>query len=422
MRCSMIRRSIFIAAAFLALVTAAGALVYTLEHPGDYPVTAKLNVPVLDDGAATPESLDAAVHASNLFAFDLYERYGAGDGNVFYSPYSISTALSMTYEGARGRTAEEMQAVFHWSTDPDVRRPGAARLFNVLNGGDRPIMLHTANALWMQEGCPFKEDYVSVVEDYYGGEANVIDFGDPAKAADTINGWVEERTRDKIRDLLSPQMLMDARLVLTNAIYFKGDWVTMFDPERTRPAEFHVSPGEAVTVDMMNMRDACFGYLDTGEAQILELPYEGENLSMVVILPRTGDIHGFEAGFTLQDCMGWLNMLEPTRLEVHLPRFKLETKYDMGEDLAEMGMPTAFIGSADFSGISDGGLFIGHVVHQAYVDVNEEGTEAAGATGVVMLRSAPVLEAFNADHPFIFTIRDRGTGLILFMGRVMNPS
>jgi len=418
----MYRRLIFIAAAFLALVTAAGALVYTLEHPGRHEVTAKLNSPALDDSAATPESLEATVDASNLFAFELYERYSEGDDNVFYSPYSISTALSMTYEGARGLTAEEMQKVFHWSTDPAVRRPGAARAFNVLNGGDRPYALHTANALWMQEGYPFKEDYVAVVEDYYGGEPNLIDFGDAAEAADTINGWVEERTRDKIKDLLSPGMLMDARLVLTNAIYFKGDWATMFDPELTRQAGFHVAPEETVTVDMMNIIDGRFGYLDTGDAQILELPYEGEDLSMVIILPRTGEIHGFEEGFTLQDYLEWLDMLEPTRLEVHLPRFKFETKYDIGEDLAEMGMPTAFTGSADFSGMSEGGLFIGHVVHQAYVDVNEEGTEAAAATGVVMVESAPILEVFNADHPFMFTIRDRGTGLILFMGRVTDPS
>lgn len=418
----MYRRSIFIAAAFLALVTVAGALVYILENPGGHEVTAKLNVPVLDDSAATPEALEATVDASNLFAFDLYERYSAGDDNVFYSPYSVSTALSMTYEGARGATAEEMQAVFHWSTDPDVRRPGAARAFNILNAGDRPYALHTANALWMQIGYPFNEDYVAVVEDYYGGEPFLIDFGDPAKAADTINGWVEDRTQDKIKDLLSPQMLMDARLVLTNAIYFKGDWATMFDPKHTRPAEFHVTPEETITVDTMNMMDGRFGYLDAGDAQILELPYKGEDLSMVVILPRTGEIHGFEESLTLQGFEEWLDMLEPTRLEVHLPRFKFETRYDMGKDLAEMGMPTAFTGSADFSGMSEGGLFIGHVVHQAYVDVNEKGTEAAAATGVVMVESAPILEVFNADHPFVFAIRDRGTGLILFMGRVMDPS
>ena len=418
----MYRRSVVLVAAFLALVIGAAGLVYFLESPNGSEVTAKLNVPVLDDSMATPESLEAAVDASNLFAFDLYDRYSAGEDNVFYSPYSISTALSMTYEGARGTTAEEMQLVFHWSEDDDVRRSGAAKVFNILNGKNRSYTLHTANALWMQEGYPFKEDYVGIVEDYYGGESNMIDFGDAVKAAETVNSWVEERTNDKIKDLLSPDMLVDARLVLTNAIYFKGDWLKMFDKELTSPSEFHVAPQETVEVDMMNVKEEYFGYVDTGDAQILKLPYKGKELSMIIVLPKTGDIHEFENGFSLEDYGRWVNMLESTKLDVYLPRFQFETEYVMGNDLKEMGMPTAFTGSADFSGMSDGGLFIGHVVHQAYIDVNEEGTEAAAATGVVMVESAPVLEVFRADHPFIFTIQDRDTGLILFMGRVMDPS
>ena len=404
----------------MALVIGAAGLVYFLENPDGSEVTAKLSVPVLDDSMATPESLEATVDASNRFAFDLYDKYSAGEDNVFYSPYSISTALSMTYEGAGGATAEEMRSVFHWSEDDDVRRPGAAKVFNILNGKNRSYTLHTANALWMQEGYPFKEDYVGTVEDYYGGEPNMIDFGDAVNAAEIINGWVEERTNDKIKDLLSPDMLVDARLVLTNAIYFKGDWLKMFDKEHTSPSEFHVSPQDTVEVDMMNVKEEYFGYVDTGDAQILKLPYKGKDLSMIVVLPKTGDIHEFENGFSLEDYEGWLDMLEPTKLDVYLPRFQFETKYMMCKDLAEMGMPTAFTGSADFSGMSDGGLFIGHVVHQVYIDVNEEGTEAAAATGVVMVESMP--EVFRADRPFIFTIQDGDTGLILFMGRVMDPS
>ncbi|MCK4399666.1 serpin family protein, partial [Candidatus Bathyarchaeota archaeon] len=239
----------------------------------------------------------------------------------------------------------------------------------------------------------------------------------------TINDWVEEKTNDRIKDLFPPNsMLVDARLVLTNAIYFKGDWVTMFDEELTTPSEFHVAPLETVEVDMMKIQEGYFGYVDTGDAQILELPYKGEDMSMIIVLPQTNDIHEFENGFTLEDYGRWLNLLEPTQLDVYLPRFQFETKYMMGNDLEEMGMPTAFTGSADFSGMSDGGLYIGHVIHQAYIDVNEEGTEAAAATGVVMRESMPILEVFRADHPFIFTIRDRDTGLILFIGRVMDPS
>jgi len=416
----MIKRSSRITAAFLALVTLVAGVTFLVENP-DLEVTSKVNIPVLDDSGATPKSLKAAVDASNTFALDLYRRYSASEGNLFYSPYSISTALSMTYEGARGTTAEEMRTVFHLSEDDEARRSGTAKVFNILNGKDRPYTLLTANALWMQEGYPFKKDYVQAIQDYYGGEANVLDFGDTVEAAGVINGWVEERTYDKIKDLFSPGNLNGALLVLTNAIYFKGDWATQFDEADTRAAEFHVTPTETVEVDMMN-QEGKFNYAETGEAQVLELPYKGDDLSMIIILPNKNDIHELETGLTLGTLSEWVFELEPTRLNIYLPKFKLETKYDMGRDLAEMGMPTAFTGGADFSGISDGGLYISQVIHQAYVDVNEEGTEAAAATGVVMLGAAPMLEEFRADHPFIFVIRDRDTGLILFMGRVVDPS
>jgi serpin B len=416
----MFKRSSRIVAAFLALITVVAGFTFLVENP-DLEVTSKVNTPVLDDSGATEESLKVTVDASNAFALDLYGRYSRGEDNLFYSPYSISTALSMVYEGARGTTAEEMETVFHLSEDEAVRRPGAAKVYNILNGKDRPYTLLTANALWMQDGFPFNEDYVQVTQDYYGGEDNVIDFADTAEAADTINGWVEERTYEKIKDLFSPADLEGALLVLTNAIYFKGDWATQFDEADTTTADFHVTPTETVEVDMMS-QEGDFKYADTGEVQVLELPYKGGDLSMVVILPKENDIHGFEAGLTLEAYGDLVSELETTKLNVFLPRFRLETRYELGRDLAEMGMPTAFTGAADFSGISDGGLFISQVIHQAYVDVNEEGTEAAAATGVVMLGSAPMLEEFVADHPFVFVIRDRGTGLILFMGRVVDPS
>jgi serpin B len=416
----MIKRSSRLVAAFLALVTLVAGVTFLIENP-DLEVTSKVNIPVLDDSGATPESLEAVVEASNTFAFDLYRRYSSGEDNLFYSPYSISTALSMTYEGARGATAEEIRTVFHLPEDDEARRPGAARVYNILNGKDRPYTLLTANALWMQEGYPFKEDYVQTIQGYYGGEANTLDFSNTVEATEIINGWVEDRTYDKIKDLFSPGSLEGALLVLTNAIYFKGDWATQFDEADTRAADFHVTPTATVEAEMMSM-EGDLNYAETGEAQVLELPYKGDDLSMVVILPKRNDIHGFEAGFTMEEYGEYVAALEQTKLKVFLPRYKLETRYDMGRDLAEMGMPTAFSGGADFSGISNGGLYISQVIHQAYVDVNEKGTEAAAATGVVMLSAAPMLEEFRADHPFIFVIRDRGTGLILFMGRVVDPS
>ncbi len=417
----MFKRLTQLVSAFLILIVAVGGVTLYMQNPNPE-VYAKLNVPVLDDSMATPESLGAAVDASNIFAFDLYARYSAGEDNLFYSPYSISTALSMTYEGARGQTAEEMRSVFHWYEDDLTRRSGAARVFNLLNAGDRPYTLQTANALWMQVGYPFKEDYVTVIKDSYGGEANSIDFAKIAEAVETINGWIEERTNDKIKDMFDESTLRDARLVLTNAIYFKGDWARQFDAEQTRNGVFHEALDSTVEVDMMRLWDEDFNYTENAEAQVLELPYSGGDLSMIIVLPKGNDIHEVEDTLTAAKLREWLSDLRPTAMDVNLPKFKLETKYDMGEDLAAMGMPTAFTGGADFSGMSDSGLFISKVIHQAYVDVNEEGTEAAAATGVVMLESAPMTTLFNADHPFTFLIQDRETGLILFMGRVMDPS
>ncbi|MBN2336886.1 serpin family protein [Candidatus Bathyarchaeota archaeon] len=416
----MFKRVIYVVTAFLFLIIGVGGYVYS-AGPG-VEVIGKVNIPVLDDSMATAESVQSTVDASNLFTFDLYGRYSVGGDNVFYSPYSISTALSMTYEGARGVTAEEMQMVFHWSDDASIRRPGAAKVYNVLNGRDRLYSLHTANALWMQDGYPFKEDYVDAVKDFYGGEANILDYSDPAEAADIINGWVEDRTNDKIKDLFSPEALVGARLVLTNAIYFKGDWVRQFDEEKTSKSDFHVTATETVEADMMRLREERFNYTDAGGCQVLELPYKGNDLSMIIVLPKGNDIQAFEGGLTLERYREWVSELRSTDMNIFLPKFRLETEYEMGNDLIAMGMPTAFSGGADFSGMSDGGLFISKVIHKAYVDVNEEGTEAAAATGVVMKESAPMLEVFRADHPFIFVIQDRGTGLVLFMGRVTDPS
>jgi serpin B len=387
--------------------------------------TAKSDVPVLDDSGATASTVKTTVEACNRFSFDLYRRYSDGKGNILFSPYSISTALSMTYEGARGETADEMEAVFHFVEEPSERRPAVARVFNVLNERDREYELHTANALWMQEGYPILEDYVDTVADYYGGVANALDFArEHEESRLIINGWVEARTNYRIKDLFpSGSLPSSVRLVLTNAIYFKGEWLVQFEEEDTRKEEFHVSPAESVEADMMRLREERFNYTETDELQALELPYKGKDLSMVILLPKENDLGAVEDRLSLEKYQSMTDGMEETLVNVFLPRFKFETKYFMKEDLIEMGMPKAFSSSADFSGIVEaGGLFIDKVIHQAFIEVNEEGTEAAAATGVSMLESAPIVEIFRADHPFIFLIRDRITGTILFMGRVMDPS
>jgi len=388
--------------------------------------TAKEDVPVLDDNDATSTSVEATVEAYNSFAFDLYGRYSADDGNILFSPYSISTALSMTYEGARGETAEEMEAVFGFLEDPSLRLPSIARIYNTLNEEGREYALHTVNALWIQQGYPVVEDYVDAIVDYYGGDVNALDFvAEPDESRVTINEWVEERTNDRIKDLFpSGSIDGNVRLVLTNAIYFKGDWLYEFDEDATSEEEFHVSPTSTVMVDMMNLRDETFNYAETDELQILELPYTGEDVSMLLLLPKEGRIGDVEAQLSAERLGEWLELMEGAAVNVYLPRFTFETKYFMMEDLAEMGMPTAFTDAADFSGMNaEDRLFIDKVIHQAFIEVNEKGTEAAAATGVSVALSAAIQEeVFRADHPFIFLIRDVDTGVIMFMGRVTDPS
>jgi serpin B len=389
--------------------------------------TAKEDIPVLDDSGATAASVEATVEGYNGFAFDLYSRYSAGDGNILFSPYSISTALSMTYEGARGETADEMEAVFGFLENPSERLPSVARIYNTLNDVEREYALHTVNALWVQQEYPVLEEYVEAIVGYYGGDVNALDFvADPEESRVTINEWVEERTNDRIKDLFpSGSIDGDVRLVLTNAIYFKGDWLYEFNEDATSEEEFHVSPTTTVTVDMMSLRDETFNYVETDDLQILELPYTGEDVSMLILLPREGYMGEVEAQLSAESLGEWIGLMEATDVNVQLPRFTFETKYFMMDDLAEMGMPTAFTGAADFSGMNaEDQLYIDMVIHQAFIEVNEKGTEAAAATGVSMRLSAaaPPQTIFNADHPFVFLIRDVDTGLIMFMGRVSDPS
>ncbi len=376
-----------------------------------------------DDSEATPEKVNAVVNANNEFAFDLYSKYkDEKEGNIFFSPYSISTALAMTYEGARGQTAEEMQNVFHFP-DESVRRPGFAKLHNEINKKDKKYQLSTANALWAQQDYKFLDQYFNIIERYYDGGVTNLDFiGETEKSRVTINNWVEDQTKNKIKDLIPQGSInYNTKLVLTNAIYFKGDWVLQFDKKKTEEADFKVSPDKTIKVQMMSLTGdkAKFNYAETEELQILEMPYEGNELSMLVILPRKN----LESIDINNEKLNELrSMLSERKVSVYMPRFKFETKYFMAKDLAEMGMPTAFSMGADLSGMTGNmDLFIDKVIHQAFVEVNEEGTEAAAATAVIVALKSSMSDYFMADHPFMFIIQQKDTGNILFMGRVVDP-
>lgn len=387
-------------------------------------------------GAPTQPAVDQAgaaelVPGNTRFAFELYSRLASGEGNLFFSPYSISTALAMTYAGARGNTASEMAATLHFTRDQEKLHPAFSALEQQVQGAEKKgIRLSVANGLWPQEGYPLRQEYLALTGKYYGGLVRQVDYvnaGEDARL--TINQWVEEQTQEKIKGLLQPGDVSSAtRLILVNAIYFKGLWKNPFKEKDTRDAEFHLTTQKSVPVPMM-LRWVDCRYASLSDLEVLELPYAGDLLSMVVLLPREIDgVQKIEEKLTLENLTGWLGVLRQQEVIVYLPKFKTTSRFGLGRTLSSMGMHDALnAAQADFTGISDqpDGFFIGDVIHQAFVEVNEKGTEAAAATAVVMrATAAPVIHhppTFRADHPFIFLIRENRTGTILFAGRLADP-
>ncbi len=370
------------------------------------------------------------VEANNQFAIDLYSRYKVGKDNIFFSPYSISLSLAMTYEGARGKTAREIQSVFHFPEDDILRRSGYAKLYDEINRQNKEYSLHTVNALWAQKDYKFLDDYFRLIEKYYRGKITNLNFKkNPEDCRKTINNWVKDQTNNKIEDLIPVgRIITMTKLVLTNAIYFKGKWINPFNKDKTREQNFRINTDNIVKVPMMQRTDeeAIFNYAENDLLQILELPYTGKKLSMLILLPKNDEIANLENSVNLINLSKWKKDLVKRRVKVFIPKFKFETKYFMMETLKNLGMSMAFTPEADLSGM-DGtkNLYITDVIHQAVIEVNEGGTEAAAATAVITLDSAMPQKSkiltFLANHPFIFIIQEKTTENILFMGRVMNP-
>ncbi len=379
------------------------------------------------ENLTAPDAVESVVAGSNAFACDLYRNLASGSAteNIFFSPFSISSALAITYEGARGTTAEEMASVLHLPENETLRREEFSAVNAGLNHNDAGYTLRTANALWAEETHPFLPEYIETAKRCYAANLTNLDFiGDPDESRQTINRWVDERTEGKIRDLLPAGSISSlTRLVVTNAIYFKGTWDLQFDENRTTMGDFGTDSGSTVRVPMMQRTggDAVYPYAQTDALQVLALPYAGEgNLSMLVLLPKDGNLTAAEEALDAENLADLRRSLTRWRVDVFFPKFTLEEGYGLPGTLAAMGMPTAFSGAADLSGM-DGthDLFVTGVFHKAFIDVNEEGTEAAAATGVASGAGLP--RVFRADHPFVFLIQDDDTGLILFMGRVGNP-
>jgi serpin B len=366
---------------------------------------------------------------NNQFAVDLYARLGEQEGNLFFSPYSLSTALAMTYAGARGATAQEMARALHFTLESARLHAALAGLLRLTTCDRHGFELSTANALWPQKGLSLLPEFLATVRREYLAGLEELDFaGDTEGARQTINAWVENQTHDRIKELLVRGILTpDSVLVLTNAVYFKAPWEHPFQEAATRDEDFRLSSGRKVRVPFMHQTQD-LRYLDGDTFQALELPYGGY-LSLVVFLPRKVDgLVAFEKSLTAARVDTWLKSLKTYTVDVSLPRFKTTARFSLAETLSRMGMSSAFSAAADFSGIAGGrGLYISAVEHQACVDVDEEGTEAAAATAVVIRCCAtirlepPERSVFKADHPFLYLIYDTATGSILFLGRFTNP-
>jgi len=379
------------------------------------------------DRAAVTE----AVEGNNRFAWKLHGKLREQPGNLFYSPYSISSALAMTYAGARGDTATQMAAALDFGPNDPAFHAAMGALVRDFNaaGKQGAFKLSVANALWAQHDYTFLPGYTKLVTTNYDAAVKNLDFQNETEAArQTINHWVEEKTNDKIQDLLKPGVLnSDTRLVLTNAIYFKSAWLHSFTKEATKPGPFTGLDGKKAEVPLMHQTER-FSYVNADGVQIVELPYDRNALSMVILLPdKTDGLADLEQQISAEKLAAWRGKMKRRQVELSMPKFKMTREFALKDVLSSLGMVDAFTTAADFSGM-DGSkkLSIQHVIHKAFVDVNEEGTEAAAATAVAIGVTSALIEpeppvVMKIDHPFLFAIRENQTGSILFIGRVVEP-
>lgn len=432
--CSPLRRwfTTFVAAMLFAAHPGCGAKSPVAETPDEpeAPAIEELRSELARKTSlsASDVKLDDLVRGNSAFALALYNTLREQEGNLFFSPYSISVALAMMYAGAKGETARKMEEVLRFQLPADQLHPA----FNVLDlalssrgqeGGK--FRLNIANAIWGQKGYGFLSNFLDTLAENYGAGMRAVDFIENPEASRTaINDWVAERTEDRIQDLL-PEGLINrlTRLVLTNAIYFKAAWRFPFDENLTTSDPFHLFSGDRVNVPMMH-RTETFNYTrhETYQVEAVEMFYAGEEASLMIFLPATDNYDQFENALS-EDLVSEISKrLKPMRIRLSIPSFEFESEFRLRETLAGMGMADAFDPeSADFSGMADAdNLYLSSVVHKAFVKVDERGTEAGAATGgTIGVTSLP--PAFTADRPFVFLIRDNATDAILFVGRMVDP-
>jgi serpin B len=383
---------------------------------------------------ASPADIAQLVGDNTEFAIALYQLLKEHDGNLIYSPHSISEALAMTYGGARNETEKQMAAALRFN----LSQAQLHAAFNALDAAlasrgqgakgkdDQPFSLKVVNAIWGQKDFSFKTEYLDLLAQNYGAGLRILDFiKSPEESRKTINDWVAKETEQRIKDLIPQGSVNElTRLVLTNAVYFNGGWLTPFDKALTRDGSFFLLNGQKVTVPMMYQSET-MGYSSGPGYQAVELKYDGGELSMVIVLPDAGTFKTFENGLDGTALETIIGGLKSNYVNLTMPKFEFDSSFGLKSALSGLGMPIAFTDSADFSGM-DGktDLQIQDVVHKAFISVDEAGTEAAAASGVVVgTTSMPVDQAtVTLDHPFIFLIRDIVTGAIVFTGRVTDPS
>ncbi len=420
---------ISIAAALSLLLTACGG---AANPPSSGVAHSSINR--VQDPNVPPDELSTLVKGNNAFALDLYKSLRTGDGNMAFSPYSISLALAMTYGGARGTTEQQMAQVLHYTLPQDRLHPAFNRLDEDLaaeakptSDKEQPLQLKIANGVWAEQTYAFLQSYLDLIASNYGAGVQLADFVNNYEAVrQQINAWVSQQTNDKIKDLI-PQGALDkmTRMVLVNAIYFKADWLDQFDPNDTRDQPFNLLNGKQVQAKTM-FNTLSLSYMQGNGFQAVELPYVGETAAMDIIVPDAGRFQQVEAGLDGQQFDRLVNAMQPTMVELGLPKFTYRASFSLSKQLSALGMPDAFDSNqADFTGMSSKrDLYISEVLHQAFVAVDEKGTEAAAATAVVMRATAAMQapQRLVIDRPFIFVIRDLQSGQILFIGRVLDPT
>lgn len=380
----------------------------------------------------TPKKIisDTLVYNLNSFAFTLFKNLQAGTRNTFVSPYSISTALGLAYFGAGGNTAAQFTSVMGWN--PDKEKFGEK--ISQLNGKifsdslSQTGFLSMANALWIEKNMNVRTEYLSANKKYLDAGIYFEDFkNNPGICTDTINNWVAFHTKNKIVNFIQPGIITNStRMVLTNAIYFYAKWKNEFAKKNTENQEFHISPVKVVTVPFMNDYSGNYLFYEDENIKALELPYTGERFSAVFILPQ-GNGNYLKAWDYVQvdSFFGLLAEMRNTRVDISIPKFKINSAFNLPEVLSRIGFTEAFSMNADFSGISETThLYFDQVIHKSFIEVNEAGTEAAAATGIFMRETAlpgKEIKAFIADHPFIFLIRENSTNTVIFIGQLFNP-